>query len=319
VREQVAGALLRIGTRGSQLARAQASWVQERLRAAGPEAELVIIRTQGDLLPEASLTKIGGKGVFVKELENALFAGEIDFAVHSLKDLPVEIAQGLTIAAVTERVEARDVLCTRYGETLETLAGGARLATSSLRRKAQILAARADLQIVEVRGNLDTRLRKLAEGEFDALMAAAAGLIRLGWQERISEYLPFDISLPAPGQGALAVEVRTEDGEMREIAARLNHPPSRAAAEAERAFLSAMGGGCLAPIGAVGVVEGEDLILRGMVASVEGRRILREKVCGAAAEPVRVGEELAGRLFSMGAQEILSSIPPLQMTGGMAP
>jgi len=303
--------LLRIGTRGSQLALAQARWVQERLRELGEEAELVIIRTRGDRQPKAPLPRIGGKGVFVRELENALLASEIHLAVHSLKDLPCDLPEGLTIAAVPERADPRDALCTRQGETLDSLGGKARVATSSLRRRAQLLAARADLRIMEVRGNLDTRLHKLAEGQFDALVVAAAGLLRLGWQERISQYLPFEVSLPAPGQGALAVEARTDQPSLLALLCQLNHPASRAAVEAERAFLSGLGGGCLAPVGAAGIVEEEALILRGLLASPDGRRLLREKACGPAARPAALGEELAARLLDLGAGEILASLRPM--------
>jgi len=253
--------------------------------------------------------------VFVKEIENALLTNEIDIAVHSLKDLPCDLPEELTIAAVPERIDPRDVLCSRKGEILDDLAGGASVGTSSPRRRAQILAARADLRTVDVRGNLDTRLRKLADGKFDALVMAAAGLIRMGWQEQITQYLSFDICLPAPGQGALALQTRKDNSAVIDLLSNLNHAPSRAAVEAERAFLSALGGGCSAPIGAIGVVQDEMLILRGVVASPDGRRVLREKVSTPFSEPDRAGVELAERLYSLGAEEILSSLPPVPMQG----
>lgn len=302
--------MLRIGTRGSQLARAQANWVREQLAEAGHAAELVIIQTHGDLLANASLPHIGGKGVFVKELENALLANEVDLAVHSLKDLPTELPEGLTIAAIPERVDPRDVICCRHRETFDSLAGKATLATSSLRRRAQILASRPDLQVIEVRGNLDTRLRKLAEGQFDALALAAAGLIRMGWQDQISEYLAFDYCLPAPGQGAIAIQARQDDPRSNAILSGLEHAPSRAAVTAERAFLAAMGGGCLAPIGAVGIVNEQELLLRGIVASSDGRRMLRDKLRGTVSEAAALGAKLAEQLLAAGGAEILAAISP---------
>lgn len=308
--------MLRIGTRGSQLARAQAEWVKERLAQVGQPAELVIIQTQGDVQADASLVKIGGKGVFVKELEAALLAGEVDLAVHSLKDLPTETPEGLTIAAVAERVDPRDVICSRDGKDLLMLPQGATLATSSLRRRAQILAVRPDLQVVEVRGNIDTRLRKLDEEQFDALAMAAAGLIRLGWPERISDYLPFDLCLPAPGQGAIAIETRTDS---YEIVAALEHAPTRAAAAAERTFLASLGGGCLAPIGAVATVAGDELLLRGMVAAPDGSSILRGETVGAVSEARQVGAKLAQQLLEQGAGDILALAPPIHDTPGIAP
>ncbi len=303
----MSASLLKIGTRGSQLALTQTRGVQERLLALGQPSELVIIRTRGDRLSTASLVRIGGTGVFVKELENALLAGEIDLAVHSLKDLPCDLPAGLTLAAIPEREDPRDALCSRGGETLDTLPGGAKVATSSLRRRSQLLAARADLRLLEVRGNVDTRLRKLAEGQFDALVAAAAGLVRLGLQEKITQYLPFDVCLPAPGQGALAIEMKNDHSALA-LLRELEHPSTRAAVEAERTFLSTLGGGCLVPVGALGVVEEETLILRGLVASADGRRVLREKTCGPAADPEAVGEELAARFLALGAEEILANL-----------
>jgi hydroxymethylbilane synthase len=307
---------LKIGTRGSQLALIQARWVQARLRDLGQESELVIIHTAGDKLTRAPLTQIGGQGVFVKELEDALLAKEIDLAVHSLKDVATTLAEGLTLAAMPQREDPRDVLCSRLGETLDDLPGRARVATSSMRRRAQILATRPDLHCVEVRGNVDTRLRKLAEGEFDAIVMAAAGLVRMDMTRQISQYLPFEISMPAPGQGALAIEARRTDRKLRTLLLQLDDAEIRAAVEAERAFLAALGGGCILPVGAIGIVEGETLILRGMVASADGKRVLREKVCGPAAESVYLGQELAEKLRAQGAEEILAALPvPEQMKG----
>lgn len=299
--------LLRIGTRGSELALAQAHWVQARLRDLGHGSDLVVVRTLGDRVIDVPLAAIGGSGVFVKELEEALLRSEIDLAVHSLKDVATVIPDGLIIAAVPERADPRDALCSRTDGTLDQLPGRARVATSSSRRRAQLLAARPDLQVQDVRGNIDTRLRKLTDGEFDALIVAVAGLIRLGWQDRISQYLPYDVCMPAPGQGALAIEVRSSEPGMIALLQGLDHPPSRAAVEAERAFLVALGGGCLIPVGALAIVQDDVMILRGMVASVDGRRIIREKVCGPIENGLELAGELADKMRAQGAEEILAS------------
>jgi hydroxymethylbilane synthase len=288
---------LRGGTRKSRLARWQTARVMEALRqSVGARCEAVPISTEGDRVLDRPLPEIGGKGVFTEALEAALRERAIDFAVHSLKDLPVEIADDLVIAAVCERADPRDVLIARAGRTLATLPGGATVATSSTRRIAQLRAARPDLRIVPLRGNVDTRVRRALAGEYDAIVIAAAGVERLGLQSAITEYLPFDVMLPAPGQGALAIQCRAADGTTRALIASLDDPVACATTGAERAFLTALGGGCAAPIAALGEVSGTGaearLHLRGLVAALDGGRIIR--VSGDAAPPQ--GLELAVRL-----------------------
>lgn len=299
--------LLRIGTRGSELALTQTRWVQERLRELGRESEIIVVRTLGDRVINVPLARIGSTGVFVKELEQLLLQGDIDLAVHSLKDVETSIPEGLTIAAIPEREDPRDALCSRTGGTLDDLPGRARVATSSSRRRAQLLSTRPDLQIQSVRGNIDTRLRKLAEGEFDGLIMAVAGLIRMGWQDKISQYLPADMYMPAPGQGALAVECRADEPGLLALLKGIEHVPSRAAVAAERAFLSALGGGCLIPVGALATVQDDVIILRGMVAAADGRRIIREKECGSIETGYDIANRLADKMRSLGAEEILAS------------
>ncbi|MEO7145097.1 MAG: hydroxymethylbilane synthase, partial [Bryobacteraceae bacterium] len=239
--------MIRIGSRGSQLALWQAHWIEARLGALGETCQIEVIKTTGDKITDAPLSKIGGKGLFTKEIEDALLAGEIDVAVHSLKDLPVETPRGLTLAAIPEREDVRDAL---VGKRLDELAKGAVVGTSSLRRAAQLLALRPDLKIETLRGNVDTRLRKLDEGKYDAIVLAAAGLGRLGWENRIAELIPAELILPAPGQGALAVETRDDRGRVTKLCRQLDDASARAAVTAERAALAALGGGCQVPIGA---------------------------------------------------------------------
>lgn len=297
-----------MGTRGSALARWQTDWVVTRLKALVPDREFVVqvIKTVGDAVTDRPLAQIGGRGVFTKEIETALLAGEIDLAVHSLKDLPTELPAGLTIGAITERGEVRDALVSRLGCGWRDLPPGARVGTSSLRRAAQLRAGRPDLQIVDLRGNVDTRLRKAMTDAYDAIVLAAAGLIRLGLSDRITEYLPLAVMLPAVGQGALAVEVRASDREIGGLVLRLDHAPTRAATTAERAFLRALGGGCQVPVAAYGEVSGGTLHLRGLIASPDGRRVIRGETTGEARQAVPVGSELAGRLLAEGGQELLT-------------
>lgn len=288
---------LRGGTRKSRLARWQTARVMDALRqSVGARCEEVPISTEGDRVLDRPLPEIGGKGVFTEALETALRERTIDFAVHSLKDLPVEIAGDLVIAAVYERADPRDVLIARGGRTLATLPGGATVATSSTRRIAQLRAARPDLRIAPLRGNVDTRVRRALAGEYDAIVIAAAGVERLGLQGAITEYLPFEVMLPAPGQGALAIQCRAGDVATRALIASLDDPIARATTTAERAFLAALGGGCAAPIAALGEVRGSGaaarLHVRGLVASLDGGRVVR--VSGDAVPDAAL--DLAGRL-----------------------
>ncbi len=293
---------LRLGTRGSALALAQAAWVKRRIEEhdASLRVEIRVIRTGGDRVLDAPIQNIGGKGVFTREIEEALLGREIDCAVHSLKDLPTRLPDGLTLAAVPEREDARDALAARRATQLAELPRGAKIGTGSLRRRAQLLHYRADLEIVPVRGNIDTRLKKLDAGEFDALVLAAAGLRRIGRAERISEFLSDAVCVSAAGQGALAIETRA-DGAARARLAFLDHPASAAEIGAERALLERLGGDCRVPIGARARAAGEKLSLIGLVASPDGARVCRGEISGAAAQAADLGRELAERLLEKGA------------------
>ena len=295
---------LTIGSRGSQLALWQAHWVKRELEARGETCRIEIIKTTGDRITDVPLAKVGTKGLFTKEIEEALLDGRIDLAVHSLKDLPTELPAGLIIAAIPAREDPRDAL---VGATLTTLASGARVGTSSLRRVAQLRAVRPDLAIESVRGNVDTRLRKLGEGQYDALVMAAAGLRRLGWEARIAESLPVDVMCPAVGQGALAIETR-EASDAARSCARLDDTATRLGVEAERAVLATLGGGCQVPIGAYGRIAGDRLDLVAIVASPDGTRLIRKNAAGPAGERVRIGEELGRQLLDAGARGILDEV-----------
>ncbi|MBI4340863.1 MAG: hydroxymethylbilane synthase [Candidatus Omnitrophica bacterium] len=300
---------LTIGTRGSALALCQARLVQAQLQAAGRGVEVALeaIAAQADRRPEASLAAMSGEGIFVKELEAALLEGRIDVAVHSLKDLPLDTPAELEIAAVPAREEPRDALVLRVPSTLDALPRGARVGTSSLRRKSQLLAQRGDLHVLEIRGNVDTRLRKLDEGQYDAIVVAACGLIRLGLAARITQRLDFSVMLPEPGQGALAVEIRADDTAARELVRALEDPVSRSCVEAERAFLRGLGGGCRVPIAAHASCADNALRLEGAVIAADGRRQIRDTLSGSMAEPSAVGRQLADRLIAQGALELLKS------------
>ena len=299
-----------IGTRGSKLALWQAEWVLARLRELEPglPVSLKRIKTAGDKMLDTPLAAIGGKGLFVKEIEDALLRGEIDLAVHSMKDVPTQLPEGLEILSIPEREDPRDVLISRDGVMLAKLAAGARIGTSSLRRQAQLLNIRPDLSIQMLRGNLDTRLRKLEAGEYDAILLAAAGLRRLGWADRVTEYLAPDVCLPAIGQGALALEGRATDTFVRDVAGRLEHWPTRVAVTAERALLERLEGGCQVPIAAHAVVVGESLSMSALVAGVNGRRLVRDSIQGAVSEAHGLGVRLAERLLERGGDEILKEI-----------
>ena len=296
-----------IGTRGSTLALCQAQIVQTRLEERFPERvfSLQTIKAQADQHPELPLVAMGGEGVFVKELETALLDRRIDLAVHSMKDLPLEISPALRIAAVLEREEPRDALVSHSGVTLDQLPRGSRIGTSSLRRRSQLLRHRNDVRMLEIRGNVDTRLRKLQEGHYDAIVIAACGLIRLGLENRITEYLDFSRMLPEPGQGALAIEARSDDHATLEPLSILDDPVSRSCVEAERAFLAALGGGCRVPIAAYASMTGGMLELEGAVIAVDGHRELRGKLSGPMTEPESLGAHLAKQLEQQGAKQLL--------------
>ena len=302
---------VRIGTRGSALALAQANWLKGELERQWPQAEvnLRIIKTSGDRFVEASLQAIGGKGVFTKEIEEALLSREIDLAVHSMKDLPTELAPGLAIIAVPEREDPRDVLVARSGARLSELPAGARIGTGSVRRKAQLLHYRADLSVAPIRGNIDTRLKKLDAGEADALVMAAAGLKRIGREDRISEFLPGDICVGAAAQGALAVEARDDDP-LREEYEFLNDVPTYLEVQAERGLLKRLGGGCHVPVGARAQVYGELIEIIGVVADPGGHELFKAEMAGMAMKAEELGKELADRLLSQGAQKLLARLQP---------
>jgi hydroxymethylbilane synthase len=301
---------LRIGTRGSQLALWQARWVQAAITRLRPDwsAELVIIKTQGDKITDVPLAQVGGKGLFVKEIEEALLDGHVDLAVHSMKDMPAEIPPGLTIGAVPPRENPLDALITSGPESLASLPKGARIGTSSLRRGAQIKHLRPDAVIVALRGNLDTRLRKLESSDLDAIVLAAAGLLRLGLAERIRAYLPADQMLPAVGQGALCIEAREHDPVTRELLGLLDHPETRTAVTAERAFLTTLQGGCQVPLAAHAQLRQDRLHMQGLVADLDGRRILRATAQGAPASAEEIGRGLGKDLLAQGADQILERL-----------
>src|SRR5512135_141946 len=299
-----------LGTRGSKLAVHQSEWVQARLKELAPHVTVTLrrIHTAGDKILDVPLAKIGGKGLFVKEIEEALLSGEIDLAVHSMKDVPTELPDGLELLCIPLREDSRDALISRDGRLFKDLPRGAKVGTSSLRRQSQLLHARPDLSINMLRGNLDTRLKKLREGQFDAIVLAAAGLRRLGWEHEITEYLAPEISLPAIGQGALGIEGRRDDGFVRTLLAGLEHGPTRTMVLAERALLHRLQGGCQVPIAAHATLNGSDVTLEGLVASVDGKEVIRETVRGTVADPESMGIQLAERLLARGGDRILQTI-----------
>jgi len=301
---------LRIGTRGSALALWQAEWVKSQLLGEQPElmVELVVIKTTGDKILDVPLAMVGGKGLFVKEIEEALLDGRADLAVHSVKDMPAELPEGLHLAAMPPREDPRDALISKNGAGLDRLPHGARVGTSSLRRAAQLLHLRPDLRIETLRGNVDTRLRKLESEGLDAIVLAAAGLKRMELSQVISEYLEPERILPAVGQGALGIETRIADLFTNEIVASLIHQQTVTTVRAERAFLKRLEGGCQVPIGAYATMEGETLILTGMVADLKGFRLIRKEMRGDARQPELVGESLAEVVLQSGGREILAEI-----------
>jgi hydroxymethylbilane synthase len=298
--------ILRIGTRGSLLAKWQAEFIRKQLFAAtGVEAETIIIKTSGDKLLQASVTQIGGKGIFIKELEEALMEETIDLAVHSVKDIPTDIPSRLMFPAVCRRDDVRDCL---VGSTLANLRQGARVGTSSLRRQAQLRHIRPDLDCRDLRGNVDTRLRKVESGEYEAVMVSKAGLDRLGLGKRIAEILSPEVSMPAVGQGAVAVECRLKDTEVGDLLAPLDDAETRTAIIAERALLGAMHGGCQVPMGAWGRIERGELVLEACVCSVDGVQYVKQRATAPPDQAAQLGEHLARLLIEAGAQSILEEV-----------
>ncbi len=306
-------AVIRIGTRGSQLALWQANWVKNRLEGLYPDQKIVleIIKTKGDILLDTPLARVGGKGLFVKEIEEALLENRIDLAVHSMKDVPMEIPEPLWIPAITEREDPRDVLISKKNLVLVDLPPGARIGTSSLRRQSQLLHYRPDFQIVPLRGNVNTRLRKLEQEDLDAIVLAAAGIKRMGWEARITEYLSYQVSLPAIGQGALGIECRRDDRMINEMVAHLNHRVTARVVTAERAFLRRLEGGCQVPIACHGEIQAHVLRLTGLISTPDGKWMIRDQVSGEVGEgengrqEEKLGIQLAERLLAQGAGRIL--------------
>ncbi len=302
---------LRIGTRASQLALWQANWVQSELEQRYPYLEVTLtkIKTQGDKILDVPLAMVGGKGLFVKEIEEAMLRGEIDVAVHSMKDVPTIFPPGLALRCITEREDPRDIIILKPGfRSFRDLPQGARIGTSSLRRKAQLLHLRPDFQMVDIRGNVETRIRKLTEDDLDGVVLAAAGLNRLGFASQISEYLPPEISIPAIGQGALGIESRIVDAEVNALIDFFNHPPTAWAVKAERAFLRRLEGGCQVPIGAFGTVAGDQLTLTGFVSNVDGSELLKKTAACPVAGAEKLGISLADDLLIQGAGRILNEV-----------
>lgn len=298
-----------IGSRKSELALTQTNWVIEQLKKAGYpyEFEVKKIVTKGDQILDVTLSKVGGKGLFVKEIEQALLDGEIDIAVHSMKDMPAEMPEGLAIGATTVREDVRDALVTKEHQyTFETLPQGARIGTSSLRRSAQLLHMRPDLEITSIRGNVGTRINKIDEMQLHGIILACAGLNRLGQEQQITEAIDATLCVPAVGQGALGIQCRSEDKEILELLTHLNHEPTEKAVQAERSFLKQLEGGCQVPIGAYGTWDGNQVTLTGMVAKIDGSLVLKKTLSGI--DPVALGVEVAALLKAEGAEEILMEV-----------
>lgn len=301
---------IRIGSRGSKLALWQAEYIKSELERRDPHLSVTIekIRTTGDKILDVPLAKVGGKGLFVKEIEEALLDNRIDIAVHSMKDVPVAIPSGLSIGAITKREDPRDVLIARDNRELFHLPDGARIGTSSLRRVSQLLFLRPDLRISPLRGNIDTRLRKLDSGNFDAIIVAAAGIHRMGWGERVTEFFPVDMIIPAIGQGALCIEWREDDKEVTNIIGELEHRDTSLPVRAERAFLRRLEGGCQVPLGAYAHIIDNYIEIEGFVASLDGKRMIKEKMTGHIDDPEDPGEKLAESILLQGGDNILKEI-----------
>jgi hydroxymethylbilane synthase len=302
--------LLRIATRESPLALWQAEYVKSRLEAAHPgiRVELLPMTTRGDQILDSPLSRVGGKGLFIKELEVALLDGRADLAVHSMKDVPMEFPEGLGLAVICEREDCRDAFVSNKHASLEALPAGSIVGSSSLRRQCQLHAVRPDLVIRDLRGNVNTRLRKLDAGEYDAIILASAGLIRLGMSERIRQHLPPEVSLPAGGQGAVGIETRLADTATRELLIPLHHEATALCVQAERAMNRRLQGGCQVPIAALGLIDGDELHLRGLVGTVDGKRVLRSEISGNKHLGEELGDILAEDLLRQGAAAILEAL-----------
>jgi len=277
-------------------------------RRTGRSVEITRIKTTGDVILDVPLSKVGGKGLFVKEIEEAMLSGRIDFAVHSMKDVPTDLPAGLEISCITRREDPRDAFLSVRYERFEDLPAGARVGTSSLRRQTQLLGLRPDLSIDQLRGNLDSRIRKMEEGKYDAILLAAAGLLRLGWDAKIRQYIPVDVSVPAIGQGALGIEIRSGDERTREALAFLDDRETSLAVRAERGFLKRLEGGCQVPIAAHGTVIGDTVTLSGLIGKPDGSRILRGSRGGSVSDPGAIGVALAEELLARGGREILDEV-----------
>jgi hydroxymethylbilane synthase len=300
---------IRIGTRGSMLAKWQAEFVRKKiLEATGVDAEIVIVKTTGDKLQQVSFAQIGGKGVFTKELEEALLNEEVDLAVHSVKDIPTDVPSRLCFPAICRREDTRDCLISAKGESLSTLRQGARVGTSSLRRQAQVRHVRPDLDVRELRGNVDTRLRKVESGEYDAILLAKAGLDRLGWSNRISEVLQPEVCMPAVGQGALGVQARLKDSEIAEALLPLDDFETRQSIVAERALLGALEGGCQVPLGAWARFERGELVIEATICAPDGSQHIRQRATAAPDQARELGQRIAQMLIESGAREILDEV-----------
>jgi hydroxymethylbilane synthase len=308
---------LTIGTRGSKLALWQSEYIRARIEGiTGLEVAIRVIKTTGDKILDVPLSKVGGKGLFTKEIEIELASGEVDLAVHSMKDVPTDLPGGLVIAAMPERVDPRDAIVSGSGYTLDTLPAGARVGTSSLRRVAQVRALRPDVEIVDVRGNLDTRMRKAETGEVDAVILAAAGITRMGWAERITHYIPHTQMVSAVGQGAIGVEIREDDEFMQGVCAQLADAMTMTCVRAERVVMRTLEGGCQVPIGAYARVEDGTLVMDAVVGSVDGATILREHLAGDVSDPDALGKQIVDRLLARGAADILDQIRDVSVAPG---
>jgi hydroxymethylbilane synthase len=306
----IMGDVIKIGTRGSKLAQWQANWVKAEIQKNDPsvQVDIIIIKTKGDKILDVPLAKVGGKGLFIKEIEEALLAGDIDLAVHSMKDMPAEVPSGLTIGAVPDRENPFDAFISKTGGGLEALPRGATVGTSSLRRSSQLKHVRPDLTIVSLRGNIETRLRKLQEEPFDAIILAAAGMLRMQYDDKVTEYLTPDKMLPAVGQGALCIEIRENDPRIRSVVDPLNHPETRQVVMGERAFLHHLEGSCQVPVAAHGSLDGETLTLTGLVAELDGSKVFRETLTGPKDQSAALGVRLAETLLERGAKNILETL-----------
>ena len=299
-----------IGSRGSQLALWQANWVKSQLERlhSNVEINIRVIATSGDKIQDVPLAKIGGKGLFVKEIEEALLVKEIDLAVHSMKDVPMELPAELVVSVITKRESPFDALISKNGETLANLPQGVTIGTSSLRRSSQLLKYRADFDIRPLRGNVDTRLRKVKEGNYDAIILASAGLNRLGWASHITEEISDEVLLPAMGQGALGIETRLDDAKTYDLVSALNHEQTNYAVTAERSLVGRLDGGCQVPIGAYAQIVDNLITLKGLVASLDGETIYRSKNIGPVNDAINIGQALGSKLLKMGANEILEKL-----------